>query len=205
MGCLKSIIKKIIILALIVAFFTLGGYAFVKEKIKTYQNPTRDEFIETEKAYADFSNVSSDYQLSRSFNFLGYKKLNAKYLPTGQKITILDLKNEDKVCVSDFKNGEIDEKLGQLLEISKDSLITFEEFQIIEKGEYKAINKEVPFVKFAAKVKNVPFKNVIGTIALYSSMNEKTQNQSSKLIFSITDKKAHNPIIVKDFISTLKI
>lgn len=205
MGCLKSIIKKIIILALIVAFFTLGGYAFVKEKIKTYQNPTRDEFIETEKAYADFSNVSSDYQLSRSFNFFGYKKLNAKYLPTGQKITILDLKNEDKVCVSDFKNGEIDEKLGQLLEISKDSLITFEEFQIIEKGEYKAINKEVPFVKFAAKVKNVPFKNVIGTIALYSSMNEKTQNQSSKLIFSITDKKAHNPIIVKDFISTLKI
>ena len=31
MGCLKSIIRKIMFIALVVAFFAFGGYAFVKE------------------------------------------------------------------------------------------------------------------------------------------------------------------------------
>jgi len=205
MGCLKSIIKKIILLLLIVAFFAFGGWTFVKGKIKEYQNPPREEFIKTEKSYADFSGVSSDYQLSRSFNLFGYKKLNAKYLPTGQKITILDLKNEDKVCESDFKTGEIDSKISNLLDITKDSIITFEDFEILEKGVLKSKNKDIPYVKFASKVKNVPFKNVIGIIAVYSSMDDETQNQSSKLIFTITDKKAYNPVIVKNFAEGLKI
>ena len=52
-GCLLNIIKKILLVALIVAFFALGGYAFVKDKIKNYQYPTREEFIETEKNYGE--------------------------------------------------------------------------------------------------------------------------------------------------------
>ena len=73
-GCLVNILKKILIVALIVAFFALGGYAFVKDKIKNYQYPTREVFVETEKRYGDFSGVSGDYQLYRSFNLFGYKK-----------------------------------------------------------------------------------------------------------------------------------
>ena len=69
MGCLKSILKKLLILALIVAFFAFGGYTFTKKKIKEYQNPPRETFVEKEKKYADFSKVSGDYQLYRSFNF----------------------------------------------------------------------------------------------------------------------------------------
>ena len=82
MGCLKKILIRLLILAGIVAFFVLGGYSFIKDKIKEYQYPPRSVFVEAEKQYADFSNVSGDYQLYRSFNFFGYKKINAKYLPT---------------------------------------------------------------------------------------------------------------------------
>ena len=204
MGCLKSIVKKIIFIAIVVAFFALGGYTFVKNSINDYQNPPRDEFVKTEKNYADFSKVSGDYQLSRSFNLFGYKKINAKYLPTGQKITIYDLKNENTISPKDFQTKEIDTKINNLLNKLKDSFITLEEFQVIQRGSYIAKNKTIPFIKFSAKVKNVPFKNVVGIIACYSTTNEKAKEPSSKLIVTIVDKKAFNPTIAQGFINALK-
>ena len=156
MGCITGIIKKIIILALIVAFFVLGGWAFLKNKINDYKNPPRIDFINTSHDWADFSYVSGDYQLSRC-----YKKISAKYLPTGQKITIFDLKNEDKISVNDFKTKEIDEKISSILDKLKDSFITFEDFEIIQRGSYIAKNKTIPFIVFSARVRNIPFKNVI--------------------------------------------
>ena len=204
MGCLKSILKKILILALIVAFFMFGGYAFVKDKIKQYQYPTRENFIETEKKYADFSRVSEDYQLYRSFNFFGYKKINAKYLPTSQKITIFDLKDENLISVSDFYTGEINNKIEAILNKTEDSVITYENFEIIKKDKFSAGNKDIPYLVYKASVKNIPFKDVVGTIAVYSKMNDE-QMITSKLIFSIVDDKAYNPVIVKNFITALRI
>ena len=204
MGCLKSIVKKIIFIAILVAFFALGGYTFVKNQINAYQNPPRKDFVETEKNYGDFSNVSSDFQLSRSFNIFGYKKINAKYTPTGQKITIFDLKSEDKISPNDFKTNQINKKLQDLLDKTKDSFITLEEFQIVQKGNYIAKGKQIPYVRFTAKVKNVPFKNVIGVVACYSTTNAKAKAPSSKLIVTMTDKKAFNPVIPQSFIQAIK-
>ena len=204
MGCLKSIINKIIFLSVVGAFFALGGWAFVRGLINEYQNPTRSEFIEKETNFGDFSFVSSDYQLTRSFNFFGYKKINAKYLPTGQKITIYDLKNEDRVCVNDFNNKNIDKKIDDLLNSTKDSFITLENFEITERGNYTAGAKVIPYIKFKAKVKNIPFKNVVGIVAIYSTINKKAKKPSSKLIVTIVDTKAFNPVISSNFIKALK-
>lgn len=201
-GCLINILKKILIIAVIFCFFAFGGYAFVKNKIKEYQYPTREAFVETEKKYADFSKVSGDYQLYRSFNLFGYKKINAKYLPTGQKITIFDLKDEDVVSVSDFHTGEIDEKISIVLDKAKDALITYENFEIIKKGKFSANNKTIPYLIYKADVKNIPFKEVIGTFALYSSMDE-NQITSSKVILSVVSSKAYNPKIVQNFVESL--
>ena len=203
MGCLKSILKKILIIALIFAFFALGGYAFVKEKIKQYKYPPREVFVEQEKEYGNFSNVSGDYQLYRSYNFFGYKKINAKYLPTGQKITIFDLNDEETISVSDFKTGAITSKINYILEKLKDSLITYENFEVMQQGTYKAKNKDVPYLKYSASVKNIPFKNVVGVIAAYST-KDKNNKPSTKLVFSVVSEKAFNPKIVQDFVSALE-
>ena len=204
MGCLKSIIKKIIFLALIVAFFALGGYAFVKQKINEYKNPIRDEFVKTEKNYGDFSGVSSDYQLSRNYNLFGYKKITAKYLPTNQKITIFDLKNEELFSPKDFETNEIDNKIALLLDKTKDSLVTFEEFEITKKGVYNAKNKNIPYIQFASKVKNMPFKNVIGVVACYSTKNEKSQIPSSKVVVTMTNANSFNYAIPRDFVQSIR-
>ena len=123
MGCLKSILKKILIILLIAAFFTLGGWAFCKKKISEYKNPPREVFVETEKEFADFAYVSGDYQLCRCFNFFGFKKIVAKYLPTSQKIAIYDLKDEELISVSDFHTGEINDKIEEILNLILKTLI----------------------------------------------------------------------------------
>lgn len=204
MGCLKSIIKKIVFIVLIFAFFALGGYSFVKKQINSYQNPSRDEFVESEKDYGDFSSVPSDFQLSRSYNLFGYKKINAKYIPTGQKITIFDLKDTEKISKNDFLTNEINDKINDLLGKLKDSLFTYDEFKILQKGVYISKGQKVPYIKFSAKVKNVPFKNVVGVIGAYETKNEKAKNSSTKLIFTVVDSKAFNPVIVSDFIRAVK-
>lgn len=202
MGCLKSILKKILIILLIVAFFAFGGWAFCKKKISEYKNPPREVFVETEKEYADFTHVSGDYQLCRCFNLFGYKKIVAKYLPTHQKIAIYDLKDEDFISVSDFYTNEINEKINEILNKTKDSLITYEDFEILEKGKYSAKNMIIPYLKFSASVKNIPFKDVIGVIAAYSSQDE-NQKSSTKLIVYVVHHKAFNPKIISDFVTSL--
>ena len=203
MGCLKSILKKLLIIIAIVAFFAFGGWAFVKDKVKEYKYPPREVFVETEIDFANFKNVSGDYQLHRCFNFFGYKKIIAKYLPTEQKIAIYDLKNEDLISPSDFYNDEINQKIDVVLKKFENSIVTYDNFKIIEKNEYLAKNKKIPYVKFSANVRNIPFKEVIGTIGAYSTLNKK-QQQTTKLIVLIVDDKAYNPKIMKDFVEALE-
>lgn len=205
MGCLRSLIRKIIFFLIVGAFFALGGWNFVQNAIHSYQNPPREDFIEQERDWGDFSHVSSDYQLSRCFNLFGYKKIDVKYLPTNQKITILDLKDEDKITVSDFKTNEIDSKIDSLLKTFKDSFVTLEDFQITKRGQMRTLNKVIPYIEFSAKVKNIPFKNLRGFVAAYSSINQKAQKPSTKLIYSAVDKKAYNPKIISDFIGSMKL
>lgn len=202
-GCLLKILKKILIIVLLIAFFAFGGYAFLKKKINDYKYPPRDVFVEAENAYADFSKVPADFQLYRCFNLFGYKKIGAKYTPTGQKITIFDLKDEDLVSVSDYYTGELDNKINKILDKAKDAFITYENFEIIKKGIFVADDNKIPYIIYKANVKNIPFKEVIGVFALYSRMNE-SQKASTKVIFTVVDKKSFNHNIISSFIRSLR-
>lgn len=202
-GCLLKIFKKILIIVLVIAFFAFGGYAFVKNKINDYKYPPRNDFVESEKAYADFSKVPADFQLYRCFNLFGYKKIGVKYVPTGQKITIFDLKDEDLVSVSDYYTGELDNKIQKILDKTKDAFITYENFEIIKKGVFEVDKNKIPYIVYKANVKNIPFKEVVGVFGLYSKQDE-NQKTSTKVIFAVVDKKSYNFNIVSSFINSLR-
>lgn len=206
MGCLKSIIKKIFFLAIIFAFFFFGGYDFMTEKYQQFTSPPREVLIKDSKNFGDFSKVSSDYRLTRSLNFGGYRKFNAHYLPTNQKITILDLKNNKIIEPKDFYTKEIDKKINELLLKFKDSAITLEELTITNRGVVVAKGKTIPYVNFKSKVKNIPFKTVEGTIAAYESQNiaKNKKNSTIKIVISMRDSNKYNQEITANFIKDIK-
>ena len=206
MGCLKSRINKIIFIALLIAFFFFGGCDFVKTKYSEFTSPPRDVMIEKSKDFGNFESVSSDYRLTRSLNFGGYRKFNAQYLPTGQKLSILDLKNSNIVEPNDFYSNTINEKIDEILSKFEDSFITFENLEITQKGVISAQGKNIPYVNFKAKVKNIPFKNVEGMLGAYETVNvtSKKPVSSVKIIISMRDIKKYNQQLNTDFIKSIK-
>ena len=206
MGCLKSIVKKILFIALLIAFFFFGGCDFVMTKYNEFTSPPREELLEQSKDFGDFSGVSSDYRLTRSINLFGYRKFNAEYMPTGQKITIIDLKNKNIIMPEDFSTKKIDSKINDALDNLKDSLITLENLEITGRGTIIAKGKAIPFVNFKADVKNVPFKTVEGTLGAYKSLNisKKDKPQTTKVVISMRECKKYNQQITANYIKSVK-
>ncbi len=210
MGCLKSLIRKIIFIALLIAFFFFGGCDFVVTKYNEFTCPPREELLEQSKDFGDFSQVSSDYRLTRSLNIAGYRKFNSEYLPTGQKITILDLKDKELVSPNDFSTKAIDTKIDDTLKIFKDSLITLENLEITGRGTIHAKGKNIPYVNFKADVKNVPFKTVEGMLGAYTSANvskakkDKPAQQTVKVVLSMRDCKKYNQQISTNYLKSVR-
>lgn len=209
MGCIKSLINKIILIAILVAFFFFGGCDFCVIKYQEFANPPREEMIKQSKDFGDFSTISSDYILTRSPNIIGYRKISARYMPTGQKITIIDLKNKDIVKPEDFNSKAIDSKINELLLTFKDSVITLEDLEITGRGTIAAKGKTIPYVTFKANVKNVPFKTVEGLLAAYQSPNvskakkNKPAVQTVKVILSARDARRFNQQAAINFIKSI--
>lgn len=210
MGCLKSLIRKIIFIALLIAFFFFGGCDFVVTKYNEFTCPPREELLEQSKDFGDFSQVSSDYRLTRSLNIAGYRKFNSEYLPTGQKITILDLKDKELVSPNDFSTKAIDTKIDDTLKMFKDSLITLENLEITGRGVIYAKGKNIPYVNFKADVKNVPFKTVEGMLGAYTSANvskakkDKPAQQTVKVVLSMRDCKKYNQQISTNYLKSVR-
>ncbi len=210
MGCLKSLIRKIIFIALLIAFFFFGGCDFVVTKYNEFTCPPREDLLEQSKDFGDFSQVSSDYRLTRSLNIAGYRKFNSEYLPTGQKITILDLKDKELVSPNDFSTKAIDTKIDDTLKMFKDSLITLENLEITGRGVVYAKGKNIPYVNFKADVKNVPFKTVEGMLGAYTSANvskakkDKPAQQTVKVVLSMRDCKKYNQQISTNYLKSVR-
>ena len=66
-----------------------------------------------------------------------------------------------------------------LFSFLKNSFITFENFEIISRGNFYAKNKTIPYIAYKANVKNVPFKTVKGVIGAYSTQNKKAKQPDS--------------------------
>ncbi len=214
MGCLKSIIQKIIFILLVVAFFAFGGFSFLKDKYDTYTSPARAVLIEEERDFGNLENVSADYALSRSLNFFGYRKLNAYYLPKKQRITIVDLNSDEVLSEDDFKKGTLEQKLEKFSSKMVNSpIVPVDNIKITKRGTIQAGGYPVPYADFEANVKMVPFFKAKGTIAIYKSKNKegvisKIKNNgdvTSKLVVSCKFPMGYEDNVTKKFISQIKL
>ena len=79
MGCLKSIIRAVVIVLALIGFKAVGGWDFVKNKIPLlFEKPSQETLIEKSKDVADFSGISEEYEIDKTANVLGFKTVLAE-------------------------------------------------------------------------------------------------------------------------------
>ena len=90
MGCLKNIVRAIIIVLAVVGFMSLGGKELVGSWVNNFFNPPQDEMLERAKKVGDFSKISDEFEIEKAAGVLGYNAVVAEHKATGQKLLVVD-------------------------------------------------------------------------------------------------------------------
>ncbi len=211
MGCLKKLVKNILILAAIVCFFALGGFVFLRDTIETFNNPPREKAIEMALDFGDFSDISSDYKIGRTYWLFGYKKLTITYKPSNNKITFVRLPNQKKVKIQDFVDKNVDKTLQNFTENFDRHLIKLQNVKAGSKGVILGKNKVIYYSEVDAEVKNLPFKKLKGIMAIYKLNNKDTkkeedpQKQPCAVVLYMTDSEKYSLNIPLNVLKKIKL
>ena len=199
MGCLKNILKIVVIVLAVIGFHSLGGVDFVKEKVNAYLNPPQEVLMEKAKSIADFSELPSEFEIDKAASMFGYHGVLAGHNATGQKMVVLDSGAKSFLTQADFENNELEHKLENLADKLKYQYVTVQNIEIKRKGNITALGKRNPYAMFEADVSKLPFDKVQGMISV--SKNEKGE---SVVLISVNEKDKYSQIIAQEFFKSLK-
>ncbi len=201
MGCLKFIIKIIILTLAIVGFKAIGGFGILKGdfNFNFFEKPSQEKLQEKASSIADLSKINDEYKINRTANLFGVKAVIADHQGSGQKMIIADMGKKDLLTKQDFATKEVDTKLKDLAEKMQYQFIRLEDLKITQRGSIYTMGQNVPYVKFEAATVNLPIAEVQGIIGAITDKNNKT-----KLILSVNDGTKYSQIIAQQFFKDVK-
>ena len=172
MGCLKNVTRAIFLTVVVAGFMAFGGQEFVMKQFKNYINPSHDVVIERAQKVGDFSKINKEFEIEKAAGVLGYNAVLAEHKATGQKMVVVDSGKKELLTANDIKASDAEDRIKAAINKIKYQSAAVEEFHVIEKGTMKSYGKEIPYVKFTAKVKKLPIGEISGIISvclLYTS------------------------------------
>ena len=199
MGCLKFIIKVIIVVLAVIGFKAIGGWDWVVKTWHPFEKPTQESMIEKSKDVADFSKIPEEYEISKSTNVLGYRAVVAEHDATGQKMAVVNENKTIKLSQDDFKNGNLEKKINDINKKLSYQYIHIENFKITKQGTMRSMNQTVPYARFEADVTNLPVKDIKGLIAVAKDVNGK-----DKILVSANQGDRYSQIISEQFFKMVK-
>ena len=202
MGCLKFIIKVLVVVLAIIGFKSLGGWDFIKEKLPVFEKPTQEVLMERSKSVADFSKISDEYEIDKTANILGYKAVLAEHKASGQKLVVLNPGKKALITKKDFSDGMIARKLNELNEKFAYQFIRLENLEITKQGTFSSMGQTVPYARFKADVVNFPVDKIQGMIAVAEYKDGK--EEKSKVLLSANDSDKYSQIITEQFFNKVK-
>ncbi len=199
MGCLSKIIKSVILCFALIGFVSLGGGDFIKTKWSEHVTKHSQSIEEKASKIGDFSKIGEEYELSKSVGLFGYNGVIAEHNSSGQKMVIFESKKgNDIITEDDIRNNKVEEKINNLSKKFKYSAIKIEDLKLGTKGTMSAYGKTVPYVRFSAKIKKVPFGDMDGIISAYDAEGD------SRLLISVNEKNKYSQIIAQEFFKNVK-
>lgn len=200
MGCLKFIIKVVIVIFAIIGFKSVGGWDWCVKTFHLDEKPTQQSMIEKSYDVADFSKISDEYEISKSANILGYRAVLAEHNASGQKMLVVNEKKGIKLTKQDFVDGSLKKKIDAINEKLAYQYIHVENFKIIKQGNMKSMGQSVPYAMFEADVTNLPIKTLKGIVAVAEDKEGK-----SKIILSANERSKYSQIIAEQFFNKVKL
>lgn len=199
MGCLKNIFKAVIVVLAVIGFTSLGGKDYVIKTWNDYFNPPQDVMLERAKKVGDFSKVGDEFEIDKAASALGYNGVLAEHKASGQKMVVVDSGLKPLLTPQDFKEGKVEQKLQDLTEKFKYSVVNVKDLKITKQGHIKTFGQSAPYVKFTATISKVPGGEVEGIIS-----SVKTDSGQTRVILSANEKGKYSQLIAQDFFKNVK-
>lgn len=199
MGCLKNILKAIILVFAVIGFISIGGKDAIIKKWNEFTNPPQDVMLERAKKVGDFSKIGDEYEIDKAASAFGYNGVLAEHKASGQKMVIVDSGKKPLLTPQDFKDDKVEEKLTDLTKKFKYSVINVQDLKIIKKGRINAFGKRAQYVKFNAQINKMPVGEIEGIIS-----SVETKSGQTRVIISANEKGKYSQLIANDFFRNVK-
>ncbi len=199
MGCLKNVTRAIFFTVLIVGFMTLGGQDWIKQQFMNFVNPSKDVVLERAQKVGNFSKVNREFEIEKAAGVLGYNAVLAEHKASGQKMVVVDSGKKQILTQEDIKSSQAEEKIKAAINKIKYQSAAVEEFHVTEQGTMKSYGKEIPYVKFTARIKKFPIGEISGIISVAQD-----SKGNDKILISANEKSKYSQLISNEFFKEIK-
>lgn len=199
MGCLKNILRAIILALAVVGFMALGGKELISGLIGDYLNPSKETMLERAQKVGDFSKINDEFEIEKAAGIMGYNAVVAEHKASGQKMFVVDSGDKDILTSEDIKSDNVEEKLYKAVSKIKYQAISVEELKVTKHGTMNSYGKDVPYVKFEARIKKLPIGDIGGIISV-----AETKDGESRLLISANEKNKYSQLISDEFFRKIK-
>ncbi len=200
-GCLSFIIKTVIAVLVFFGLLHLGVIDFIKDKIDEYraESTSKEKMIEETKDVIDLSAIDDEYSIDKNLKVLKHRMVVAEHNATGQKMVMIEPRNENILTKEDVKSDEMQQKVENALQKYKYQPVKFEDIKITKKGEMQGIGQSIPYAKVSASISNLPMKDVEGIVGV-----AELQNGKNLIVISVNEKGKYSQIIANEFYKQVK-
>lgn len=199
MGCLKNIFRAVLLTLALVGFLSLGGKELVVGLVNNYFNPSKDVMLERAQKVGDFSKINDEFEIERAAGIMGYNAVVAEHKASGQKMFVVDSGEKAVLTVDDIKSDKAEEKLQKALSKVKYQAVSVEDLKVTKHGTMNSYGKEVPYVKFEARVKKLPIGDVGGIVSV-----AQIKDGEQRLLISVNEKNKYSQLISDEFFRKIK-
>lgn len=194
MGCLRNIIRAVILTLAIVGFMSLGGKELLSGWMANWFNPSQDVMIERAKKVGDFSKINEEFEIEKAAGIMGYNAVVAEHKASGQKLVVIDSGVKPLLTAEDIAAADVEDRLKKSVKKFKYQAVSVDDLKVTKRGTLTSYGKTVPYVRFEARVKKLPIGDVGGIISVVKDSNGK-----DKLLISATEKDKYSQLIADEF------
>lgn len=199
MGCLRNLIRAIIIALAVVGFLSLGGKEWVMQYTSKWFNPSQETILERAKKVGDFSAINEEFELEKAAGMFGYNAVVAEHKASGQKLIVVDSNKKPLLTKEDLQSENIETKLKDVISKVRYQAISVDELHVTKRGSMNSYGKTCPYVRFNAKVSKLPIGDISGIISV-----AETKDGECRLLISANEKSKYSQLISEEFFKNVK-